>query len=111
MINPTKKNLSRLRPHTANMDSFNGFIDSKNAKIVQESYSAKYLGINLQTNLFWDSHVNDLKMKIAPAIGIIYEIKTKLDINSKFMIYRSLIESRLNYLAIVYALNIRTTPH
>ena len=42
-------------------------------------------------------------MKIAHAIEILYKLKNKLDINSKLMIYRSLIESRLNYLAIIYA--------
>ena len=49
-----------------------------------------------------DAHINDLKIKIAHAIEILYKHKNKLDINSKLMIYRSLIESRLNYLVIVY---------
>ena len=44
-------------------------------------------------------------MKSVPVIGILYKLKNKLDINSKLMIYRSLIESRLKYLAIVYAHN------
>ena len=44
-------------------------------------------------------------MKIAPAIEVLYKHKNKLDINSKLLIYRSLIELRLNYLAIVYAHN------
>ena len=45
-------------------------------------------------------------MNIAPAIGILYKLKNKLDTNSKLMIYTSLIEPHLNYLAIVYAPNI-----
>ena len=84
--------------HTANMDNFNVFIDGK---IVYESYSAKYVGITLQSNLSWDSHINDLKMKLAPAVGILYKLKNKL--NSKLTIYKSVIETRLNCLYIPYA--------
>ena len=48
-------------------------------------------------------------MKINPAISILYKVKNKLDIDSKLMMYRSLIESRLNNLAIVHAHNKNNT--
>lgn len=103
VLNPNKTKLLRFRPHALSINNnFNVFIDGK---AIYETHSIKYLGITLQSSLSWDMHMHDLKNKIAPAVGILYKLKNKLDIKSKTMIFQSLIQSHLNYLAIIYAHN------
>lgn len=103
LLNPGKTNLIRFRPHSLSINNnFNVYVDGN---IVHETHSIKYLGIILQSNLSWDLHISNVKRKIAPAIGILYKFKNKLGKRSKLMIYQSLIQSHLNYLAIIYAYN------
>lgn len=63
----------------------------------------KYLGLYLQSNLSYDQHIQHLKSKISPAIGLLYKFKNKFNANTKFLIYQALVQSHYNYLAIVYA--------
>lgn len=102
-LNPNKTKLVRFRPHSANINhDFQLTIDTKT---IDESHSVKYLGITLQSNMSWNMHIEEVKKKIAPAIGILYKLKWKLDESTKTMIFHSLIHSHIKYLAIAYAYN------
>lgn len=103
LLNPDKTKLVRFRPHFTSVN--NGFNVSIDGKQIQETHSVKYLGITLQSSLTWDVHMQDLKSKIAPAIGMLYKLKYKLDAKTKLMIYQCLIHSHLNYMAVIYAYN------
>ncbi|XP_075162787.1 uncharacterized protein LOC142235420 [Haematobia irritans] len=103
LINPSKTKVVRFRPHsTAINHEFRVVIDGR---AIEETNHVKYLGIVLQSNMSWDLHIDDVKRKIAPAIGILYKLKWKLDERTKLMIYQSLIMSHVNYLASVYGYN------
>ena len=95
----------RYRPH-AFSNNFNIYVDGN---IIYESTSVKYLGITLQGNVAWDLHIRELKSKIAPAIGILYKMKNKLNENTKLLLYHALIQSHLNYVAIIYGFKSTTT--
>lgn len=99
VINANKTKLIRFkpRPNTDNIFSVN-----INGNVVHEVHSVKYLGISLQSNLSWDMHINDLKSRISPAIGILYKMNKLVDKNTKLLLYNTLIQSHLNYLAIIY---------
>lgn len=100
VLNASKTKLIRFRPNSYNVDStFNVFVDGN---IVNEVNEVKYLGVTLQSNLSWDSHICNVKSKIAPAIGILYKMKYVLDTKTKLMLYQALIQSHVNYLAIIY---------
>lgn len=106
-LNPGKTQLIRFRPHSASINNyFSVYIDGR---IISESNSVKYLGVILQANLSWNMHMETVKKKIAPAIGILFKLKYKLDVKTKLLIYQSLIQSHFNYMAIVYAYNSNNT--
>lgn len=103
MLNPENPNLVRFRPHSGCLNTtFNVYVDGR---IVHETHSIKYLGITLQGNLSWDMHIQDVKSKVAPALGILYKLRYKLNEKTKLMIYNCLINSHFNYMSIVYAYN------
>lgn len=103
LLNPNKTKVVRFRPHpSSHNDNFSVSVDGK---FVREEHSVKYLGVTLQNNLSWDIHIGEIKKKIAPAIGILYKLKYKLNEKSKLMIFQSLVQSHLKYLAVAYACN------
>lgn len=102
-LNPNKTKLIRFRPHSVNQNhDFRVIIDMNE---IQETHSVKYLGVILQSNMSWNLHIDEIKKKIAPAIGILYKLKWKLDERTKSMIFNSMIHSHIKYLAITYGYN------
>lgn len=100
ILNADKTKLIRFRPNSHKFENeFSVYVDGK---VVTEDSKVKYLGVTLQKNLCWDAHIDNLKSKVAPAIGILHKMKYILDIKSKMLIYQSLIESHLKYLVIIY---------
>lgn len=99
-LNESKTKIMRFRP----LRHFNSqFSLNIGGKEIKEVSTIKYLGLHLQSNLAWDEHIRHLKLKISPALGLLYKFKNKFDTRTKFLIYQSLIGSHLNYLAIIYA--------
>jgi hypothetical protein len=62
----------------------------------------KYLGLIIDSGLKWTAHINYIKFKIFPFIGILKRLKSVLTINIKKQIYFSFVQSHLNYLNIIW---------
>lgn len=62
----------------------------------------KYLGLNLQSNLKWNTHVNSLSKKIAPLAGILYKLCRNTPEHLLKSIYFAHIHSKLSYLSPVW---------
>ena len=69
--------------------------------MILETDRVKYLGIILQSNMAWNLHIKEVKSRIAPAVGILFKMKNKLNLKTKSMIYQSLIQSHMGYIAII----------
>lgn len=100
LLNADKTKLIRFRPNSQKFE--NHFSINVDGVVVTEVSEVKYLGVTMQKNLCWDAHINSLRNKIAPAIGILHKMKYILDLKAKLLIYHSLIESHLKYLVIIY---------
>lgn len=100
VLNAEKTKLLRFRP--CSVGNNNLFDVSVCGRRVEECSSFKYLGVHLQTNLSWNLHMQYLKAKIAPGIGMLYKFKNKFDEKTKLMIYNGLVHSHFNYLPIIY---------
>lgn len=98
-LNPTKTKLMRFRPHFRFNTDFSIFVDGRE---IREVTTLKYLGIHFQSNLSWDQHIQYIKSKVAPAIGLLYKFKNKFDKHTKFLIFQALVQSHCNYLNIAY---------
>ena len=46
--------------------------------MIARTYETKFLGILIQANLKWNTHIVQLKNKISKSIGIINEVKSLL---------------------------------
>ena len=73
----------------------------KNAPIEQVP-SVKSLGIYIDENLTWHSHIDKLCKKIASAIGAIKRVKPFVPQSTLLNIYNSLVQSHFDYCSLVW---------
>jgi hypothetical protein len=62
----------------------------------------KYLGLIIDENMNWESHVKNVETKISMAAGVLWKLKLYLPQNIKIKIYKSLIETHINYMIPVW---------
>ena len=62
----------------------------------------KYLGLYIDSDLKWIAHINHVKSKILPIIGILKRLKYVLPVVIKKQIYHAFIQSHLNYINIIW---------
>jgi hypothetical protein len=59
--------------------------------------SSALLGITIDSKFSWKSHIAKLLSKLLPLKSIFYQIRDKLTLQSKYLLYFSMVQSRLNY--------------
>ncbi len=69
-------------------------IDNVNIEQVAEF---NFLGLSLDEHLDWKCHINKLSNKISQCMGILNILKRFLPIQTKVLIYNSLVLSHLNF--------------
>ena len=74
-----------------------------NNTVIKREQSTKFLGILVDENLTWKSHIHYLENKISKNIGLLYKAKFLLDRQSLKNIYFSFIHSYINYANIAWA--------
>ena len=67
-----------------------------------KSKSVSFLGVNIDENLNWDSHINYIGTKISKCIGIMYKLRYCLPCSALFSLYNSLILSHIIYCIVVW---------
>ena len=80
----------------------------KNEKLMRV-YETKFLGIIIQSNLKWNTHIRLLQNKISKTVGILSRVKNTLTTAHLKTLYQSLVEPYLNYCCIVWASPVKTT--
>lgn len=75
---------------------------SINNQTIDRVEQFNFLGINIQNNLKWNSHINNLTRKLYSIAGIITRIGAKIRTDTKIAIYYAMIHSHLSYLAPIY---------
>lgn len=73
-----------------------------NTDSVIRVYETKFLGVVIQSNLKWNTHIGIVKNKICKSIGIMNKAKNILASAHLKILYHSLIEPYLNYCCIVW---------
>ena len=76
-----------------------------NGKGIYETNTVKYLGIKIDKNLTWASHVNDVAVKFNKANAMLSKVRHYVDRKTLKMIYHSIFESHLYYSSLVWAQN------
>ena len=74
-------------------------INSNNLKEVSH---ATFLGLNIDTHLNWNVHVNYIASKIAKSVGILHKLKVLLPSKCLLQLYYALIQPYLNYCTLAW---------
>ena len=85
--------------HSKYAPYFNILIDDM--PIIEKEVTT-FLGVMIDSNLTWNSHINNICMLVSRGIGILYKLKYCLSQKSLFMLYNSLILSHISYCNIVW---------
>jgi len=64
---------------------------------IDRVYEFNFLGLTINENLNWKNHINKIANKISKSMGILNKLKHFLPLNTKVLIYNSLILSHLNF--------------
>ena len=72
-----------------------------NGNIIERERVTKFLGVLLDENLSWKSHINTIKNKISKNIGLLYKVRYIIKEKCLTQFYCSYINSYLTYANIV----------
>ena len=99
-LNLTKTNFMEFKPRQKKHSSnFSVVINERTIAQVNETV---FLGVVLDENLTWKSHISSLAIKISKSIGIIFRSSFFLSTSSLRMLYNSMILPYLNYCNLVW---------
>ena len=69
---------------------------------INEKQETKFLGVLIDSNVTWNSHIRNICMLASRGIGILYKLKYNLSQKSLLMLYNSFIMSCISYCNIVW---------
>ena len=64
---------------------------------INQAKTTKFLGVLLDECLTWVPHINEIETKISRSLGLMYRIRSYLNLESRKSLYFSLIQSHLSY--------------
>ena len=63
---------------------------------------ARFLGVIVDDKLNWSHHIKTIVSKMSRYIGVLYRLKSSLPLETRKLIYQSLIQSHLNFCSLVW---------
>lgn len=69
---------------------------------INRCFSLKYLGVILDENLKWESHINSVCKKISQNIGIMGRTQSYLSNKELLLLYNTIVLPHLNYCAVIW---------
>ena len=99
-LNLTKTNFMEFKPRQKKHSS--NFSVVINERTIAQVNETAFLGVVLDENLTWKSHISSLAIKISKSIGIIFRSSFFLSTSSLRMLYNSMILPYLNYCNLVW---------
>ena len=77
-----------------------------NGTLIERVESFNFLGIMLDENLTWKSHIEMVGKKISNVTGILYKFKNIFTENVLFVLYNSLMVSYINYGLLLWGVHV-----
>lgn len=98
-INVNKTYFLPFTSYHPNLPNFNSLEISYGKKIlnIESCYHIKYLGINIDCHLRWDTHINNLIKKLRGILSKFKHFKNICDIKHLTVMYNALVQSHLMY--------------
>ena len=80
-----------------------------NGKSLERSEKERFLGVIVDSNISWKTHISALKSKISRNAGILYRLKGVVPNNVLKLVYNSLIQSHMYYCSNVWGLGSKSS--
>ena len=94
---PSKSNVSReIKIHQCGAKIFNGSIMCK-CPLIERVSSARYLGIIIDENLKWESHVSSTVQRLRKFAHLFYELRGCLGKELLSLVYKALVQSVISF--------------
>ena len=82
---------------------------STNNQMLMQETSIRYLGVYIDYNISWKTHITNISKKIKRSIGILSKLRYFLSIKTLLSLYHALVELFLNYCLIAWGNTYQTT--
>lgn len=111
LVNKLKINVKKTsfclfkRKQIADPDDFKLYLQGQE---IQRQPSTKYLGVHIDEDLSWESHINFISEKLMKLCGIFYKIRNFLPMETINTLYYALVNSKIIYGIEVYANTFQT---
>ena len=105
-LNASKTELVFFKPKRKHIE-----LDLKiklNRKRLFSTESVKYLGVQIDKELNWKTHIDFIALKLNRAIAMLYKLRDFVIPKTLISVYYALFESHLNYASIVWGQNIHS---
>ena len=73
-----------------------------NNQMLMQETSIRYLGLYIDYNISWKTHITDISKKIKRSIGILSKLHYSVSIKTLLSLYYALVEPFLNYCIIAW---------
>ena len=73
-----------------------------NENTVEQTDSFEYLGVKLNETMEWSDHIDYIQSKVAKRLGLLKRVKHHLPVNSREIMYNTMIQPILDYGDIVW---------
>ena len=107
-LNAQKTKLMFFHRKQKQVDEINVQINGTQIERVE---SFNFLGIMLDENLTWKSHIEMVAKKISKVTGILYRLKNIFLESVLFVLYNSLIVSYINYGLLLWGVHVHKLEH
>ena len=95
VVNPNKSNVILIGPKSKVKD--HSVSVTLNGIQIQQSKEITLLGLQIDNNLNFHSHINALAKKLSSKVGLLHRLGTFLPSNQLIMIYSAIIQSLIDY--------------
>ena len=69
---------------------------------IEQKSEARFLGVIVDQNLTWATHISTMRTKMSRYIGVMYKLKRFLPLKSRIQIYHSFVQSHIQYCSLVW---------
>ena len=69
---------------------------------IEQKSEARFLGVIVDQNHTWATHISTMQTKMSRYIGVMYKIKRFLPLKSRIQIYHSFVQSHIQYCSMVW---------
>ena len=69
-------------------------------EVIKPAYACRYLGVQIESNVTFENHMNSASRKMANAIGALYLVRNQIPLKVRIHVFKSVALSHLSFSAV-----------